>query len=424
MEEDNNVIQKLTLSKEGAEDLTFVRCDSEEIPEGYVPVLLPESSKDEFKSAFSAAIGAAIPSAMVSQAANGLYRATVDPVKLATFSDGTKSTILREGNKITGHAGFEPVSPKVFAPLFIFQVLSFFTGQYYMHRISKQLEALQETINELRKDHEFKNQANLSTAYRQLKKYALSPINTLDDLVLIQQYSKEMSELYDFYLKRIGDSNDKFIEEKKKSLIWRNDLIPTETVIWESDQLAYYRRMCLDASRLYIISELVYLKALVSVSRYHEENKPKIAVVLNNLEIDKEEIIKRIYDSYLKRLCLFEGNSKSDELLLIQKGVSKVIRMSRAINLEEWRNKEENNKYRKLLKWGVSQAIGYVQNLDDECFDPVRRSKNKVYQHYQSQIDALNSEIDAILQPIKTEQDLLLSIKDGEPRLYRLEKPE
>ena len=39
-------------------------------------------------------------------------------------------------------------------------------------------------------------------------------------------------------------------------------------------------------------------------------------------------------------------------------------------------------------------------------------------------LNSMKSEIDAILQPINTEQELLLSIKDGEPRLYRLEKPE
>ena len=423
MKEDNNVIQKLKLSKEGAEDLTFVRCDSEEIPEGYVPVPLPESSKEEFKSAFSAAIGAATPSAIVSQAANGLFRATVDPVKLAAFSDGTKSTILREGNKITGHAGFEPVSPKVFAPLFIFQVLSFFTGQYYMHRISKQLEALQESINELRKDLEIEKRASLISAYEELKQYAYSSVNTIDDLAQIQQIKTKMSVLYHFYLQKIQDCNDSFIDKLKKS---KSGLLSEEIVLMEEGNLPYLRQMCVDACRLYIISKLVYLKALVSVSNNHKEYIPKIADILNGLESDKVYFINKIYASYFSRLQLFEESFKSNDSVVfgLERLLSQTVNRSKNIDVEELRTINKGNKYYQLLMKGATNVIEFVQSLDDERLDPVKRREKKASQHYQREMDSMKNEIDAILQPIHKKQEILIHIQDGEPRMYRLEKPE
>ena len=386
MEEDNNVIQKLTLSKEGAEDLTFFRCDSEEIPEGYVPVTLPESSKEELMNAFSAAIGVAVPSAIFSQAANGLYRATADPALLMTFADGVKKgTAIMKGGKIIGHAGFKPVSPKVFTPLLIFQVLSFFTGQYYMHGISKQLEALQESINELKKDLEIEKQTTLSAAYDELKSLFESSINTVDDLSLIQQIKYEMSKLYHFYLLKIQDSNDRFIEEmKKKTSPVTGGWLSIYNISFAKvlrDQLSYLKRMFLDAYRLHIISTLVYLKALASVCTDHKEYTPKIGDILNSLDKYNIDFIEKLSDSCQKRL-------------------------SQILNEPS-------------LLWGNSESLYYKMN---------KSRNNKIIEEFQAINDewlkSMKSEIDAILQPINTKQVLLLSIKDGEPRLYRLEKPE
>lgn len=378
MKEDNNVIQTLTLSKEGAEDLSFVRCDSEEIPEGYVPVPLPNSSREELMNVFSAAIGNATPSAILLQAANGLYRATVDPAKLMTFADGIKKgTAIIEDGKITGHAGFEPVSPKVFAPLFIFQVLSFFTGQYYMHRISKQLEALQESINELRKDLEFEKQTTLSAAYDELKRFFESSINTVDDLSLIQQIKYEMSKLYHFYLLKIQDSNDGFIEEIKKKKSLGGFLFGASLTKALGDQLSYLKRMFLDAYRLHIISTLVYLKALASVCTEHKKYTPKIGDILNSMDSYNKDFIEKLSDSCQKRLSL----------------VIEIINKPSLFNSE-------------ISKMQESSIIEDFRVINDEW------------------LNSMKSEIDAILQPINTKQDLLLSIKDGVPRLYRLEKPE
>ena len=418
-----NTLQSLTIQKDGVEDLALSLCDSDSIPPGYNQIRMTQLSKQEVANAFSTAVGLAAQVSTMSCVANGLYQSKVSAAQLIQYANGDYSSMIRGNNgQIQGHAGFSKAGADVFSPMILFQLTSIVTGQYYMHGISKQLKALQESINELQKsvnelqksinelkeDLERKNHAKLKTAYRAFSRYISSSVNTIDELTEIQRYMNSISEICDYYLMKIDDSNNKQLEpkeveldEKGQELVKAINEIPlvkglkvfgaifigTPPNISKSEEQEYYEKMCFDAYRLYIISKLVYLKALVSISTNHKEYISKISDFVKGLEDVEDDLAKNMNDIYNKRL-----------------------------------NQQEDEYHKTLLRKGFLLLNDIVTKLrgKDTDLDFFQREINKSHEDFKIQMN----QIDSILKPLYRKNDLLIEVKDGEASLYLLDKPE
>lgn len=415
-----NTLQSLTIHKDGVEDLTLSLCDSDSIPPGYNQIRMTQLSKQEVANAFSTAVGLATQASTMSCVANGLYQSKVSSAQLIQYANGDYSSMIRGNNgQIQGHAGFSKAGADVFSPMILFQLTSIVTGQYYMHGISKQLKALQESINELQKsvnelqesinelkeDLERKNHATLKTAYRAFRRYISSSVNTIDELTEIQRYMNAISEICDYYLMKIDDSIKKQLEPKEEELDEKDQelekalniisaikilgaiFIGTPPNISKSEEQEYYEKMCFDAYRLYIISKLVYLKALVSISTDHKEYISKISDFVKGIEDVEDDLAKSMNDIYNKRL-----------------------------------NQQEDEYHKTLLRKGFLLLNDIVTKLrgKDTDLDFFQREINKSHEDFQTQMN----QIDSILKPLYRKNDLLIEVKDGEASLYLLDKHE
>lgn len=423
-----NTLQSLTLQKDDVEDLSLSLCDSDSIPPGYNQIPMTQLSKQEVANAFSTAVGLVTQASTMSCIANGLYQSKVSAAQLIKYANGDYSSMIRGNNgQIQEHAGFSKAGADVFSPMILFQLTSIVTGQYYMHGISKQLKALQESINELQKsvnemqesinelkeDLERKNHATLKTAYTAFRRYISSSVNTIDELTEIQRYMNSISEICDYYLMKIDDSNNKQLEPKEvevdengqeQELVKAINEMPfmkglkvlkvvgaifigTPPNISKSEEQEYYEKICFDAYRLYIISKLVYLKALVSISTNNKEYIPKISDFVKGLEDVEDNLTKSMNDIYNKRL-----------------------------------NQQEDEYHKTRLRKGFLLLNDIVTKLrgKDTDLDIFQREINKSHEDFQTQMN----QIDSILKPFYRKNDLLIEVKDGEACLYLLDKPE
>ncbi|MCL1847963.1 MAG: hypothetical protein FWF91_08410, partial [Coriobacteriia bacterium] len=88
---------------------------------------------------------------MSSKAApNGLFTATAPLSDLMQYSDGTVASIVMKGGEIANHSGFKEIALSVANPAAVvgagMQAMAMISGQYYMDKISKQLEGIEHGI--------------------------------------------------------------------------------------------------------------------------------------------------------------------------------------------------------------------------------------------------------------------------------------
>jgi hypothetical protein len=400
-------IQTLTVSKDGVDTLTFTRCEDESILSGYKPVLMDESSKLKIGNAFSTTANVCTQSAIVANAANGLYRATASPALLMQYSDGTRGSILQIGGQIKGHAGFKPVGAEVFTPMIVFQLLSIVTGQYYMHGISKQLSAIQETLDQIIKDREDERQSKMIAIYKGLKKDFLSSINTPVDLVGIKRYIDETDELFQFYVKKRLDYKAKSEEKRDKT---RDDFSSLEAWLFysacsETSTQKLLNQKCIDAYKLHLLSKLVYFKALVSVSTRHEEYTAKIAECYNDLVNADHRELKELF------------NDRNNQIEKIRKFHNIKVEDVISVMADTAQNSSQKSHDEALQL--LDSVISYLESTYRNN-SPIYIIGNAI-QENQRQMAKTFDEINSILEPITRKQEILIGIDDGKAELYVLE---
>ena len=155
------------------------------------------------KNAASILANAGVTSGLAAVSGQGLFRATVNPATLMTYADGTLSSIVTEGGKIVQHGGFQSVSSAaVCAPLLAFQVASMVTGQYYFNLLSKQMNQISQSIEDIKGYLEDRDRVIITETYNRLEEISIQMrCGTTDDDVLsrIHQYIDKVSEISSLY---------------------------------------------------------------------------------------------------------------------------------------------------------------------------------------------------------------------------------
>lgn len=86
-------------------------------------------------------------------APNGLFTATGPLSELMKYKDGTVGSIVMKGGKVANHSGFQQVALSVANPAVVvgagMQAMAMISGQYYMDKISKQLDGIEHGIERL-----------------------------------------------------------------------------------------------------------------------------------------------------------------------------------------------------------------------------------------------------------------------------------
>lgn len=187
--------------------------------------------------------GAGVTAGMTALAGNGLFRATVNPSVLMTYTDGTISSIVTEGGKIVGHGGFQSVSPgSIFAPMLAFQLVSMITSQYYFNLLSKQLTDLSAAVNKIISYLEERDKVVITETRDRLDDIFIQmKCETTDDDVLtrIHKYIDDVSVISSLY-KKLCEKELKKITKKTWQAFSESDFRKYWDVHLSSRQIVSY----------------------------------------------------------------------------------------------------------------------------------------------------------------------------------------
>lgn len=223
---------------------------------------------------------------------NGLFTATVNPSFLTKFTDGTLSTMIHGSNGIARHAGFKLVSTSVFTPIITFQVLSFVTGQYYLNNITKQLERINQKLDELIELHYIEREAKVVGAFNYMRELSESnyPLSgERDFLKNIQNELKNIHEEQDIKLRRISSN-------KTKKSWWTKRSIENLKSQYDADRFNSHLEMKIKTKELLLVSKLVELKLNAQINDGEKITRSKKNVEL--VENVKKQDLEGVYEKY------------------------------------------------------------------------------------------------------------------------------
>jgi len=195
-----------------------------------------------------------------------LFTATGPLNKLMTYSDGTVSSITRNGSRFSFHAGFKEVDiskalevTQVLNPAAVIgggmQAMAMISGQYYMDQISEQLAGIEQGINKLIGFHHDENVGKLRSIENRLREIVVKKHVDDTDIIALQAGIREADSVlneYSLRLERLSQSGE-VAEIRIRKLLSRisaaRELQNLGTNI-EDQELYLSFQMCLFASKL------------------------------------------------------------------------------------------------------------------------------------------------------------------------------
>ena len=176
---------------------------------------------------------------------NGFFTATVNPSTLMEYTKGVGglSSIVQGSNgKIISHSGF--VNASVFTPIVAFQILSFATGQYYLHGINKQLSKILNKLDDLQFFIESEDLAKINVIQEELLNLSNKKIVTQQDFNTISNFKNELKFIKEKYkiniqkvineIQHINEDNINKLEENK------NKIKKYSNIFYGCQQLLFY----------------------------------------------------------------------------------------------------------------------------------------------------------------------------------------
>ncbi len=224
------LVDKIQLLSDSKAEVSFKRLSSSELNIDLgkfiqLPVMSSLNKNMAVQSAVSSGIAMASQGgmAMATQAglmqafnSNGLFSATVNPILLTKFRDGTFSTMIHGSKGISSHAGYQAASASVFAPLIIFQAMSMVTGQYYFQGITKQLNSINKKIDKLFELHHIERLAKIRNSINIIKKlYTINHPN-IEDMLSLKLVENDIGVIHEEYVHQISNIDIESIRSSEK----------------------------------------------------------------------------------------------------------------------------------------------------------------------------------------------------------------
>ena len=211
-------------------------------------------NSDEMKSMASQLFQNAVQAGLVYNTFSGTLRCSVDVSKLAQAKSGFLRGFVIEDGQIAEHAEFCELSATEVAPLAVFAIASFATGQYYQHIITGQLNSIDKKIGQVLDLLETKDRAKLSNGFSELKNLNDAEIRRPGLFSMLMLIRKEFGELRDTYRELVlnvplEDVGFSFFD-KNEAIDWETDLnkskfIPYMNVAFLAEYLYYLSTMML-----------------------------------------------------------------------------------------------------------------------------------------------------------------------------------
>lgn len=275
---------------------------------GLKEVYVTPDQSNFFTNLGSQALSSGVNTGIMANSLKGLYRATASPDQLMRYANGSVSSMVTEGGRITQHTGFLPASSaNIFTPMLVFQVSSIITGQYYLNGINKQLKDISKKLDLILQRFDNEKKGVVLAAIEIRNTMAKQSAYTVDDLVRLRIAQDKVLSIYHYYLLELQRTKDSINWEKG---CWKtvNDIEETKANIRCSgffDQLA----MASQAYDLYTTFEIIYFKMCLYMMKYDASYSDKIQCLIehfksyNKGELKHQEILTNFEEElagYLK----------------------------------------------------------------------------------------------------------------------------
>lgn len=221
-------------------------------------------------SAFSCILPQVMTDLLLAQGVRGTFRATVNPMTLMRYANGSVSSILTgSGGDILSHAGFTQVNAAaVFAPLLVYQVLSVVTGQYYLHGIASQLSDIAAKLDILINYHHNESASKLKVYSETMKDVLGRKTIVAEDAVAVQAMQLEASVIereYTELLLRIDEGQ--YSKSMTKGFFSSVPKLHELEKYLDHDMPGVYATMALLARRTRALAQLTELKVNMVLSQ-------------------------------------------------------------------------------------------------------------------------------------------------------------
>lgn len=204
-------------------------------------------------------------SEIAKNAPNGLFAATAPMTELMKYQDGTVgSIVMKNSGGIANHAGFQKVDVSALNSAAAIgagmQALAMISGQYYMDKISEQLEGIERGIERLIGFHHDANIGKLRSTEHRIKEVIGKNHADETDIIALQAGLREADAVlmeYSTRLERLINTG-KLTEVQVRKLLSRISAVKELKRLkanTEEHELFYSIHICLYASKLMLESK-------------------------------------------------------------------------------------------------------------------------------------------------------------------------
>jgi hypothetical protein len=296
IKEDKISIDKFSLKNEQSEEIIrFDLASNKILDENWKQIPIDNSNKENMKGFLSNLLGGSSNVGIVYTATKGLFKATTDPSTLMKLSSGGVGSAVIVNGKISAQAGFIAAGSSIFTPLLIFQFASIVTGQYYMNNITKQLNSIQEKLDELIALFHIERQAKLKKSVIVLTDFINRRNFVIEDFVLIKLIISELYDIREEYFIMISNSIDVIKRNNKYSEF--NSLSEAEKIINDFKKEGFFQKLTtsITADELYLFANIVELHMNLS---YKNPDINRLSLIqdkvntISKLDIDSIQLNK------------------------------------------------------------------------------------------------------------------------------------
>jgi hypothetical protein len=196
-------------------------------------------------------------------APNGLFAATAPLTELMKYKDGTIGSIVVKGKKIAGKAGFKEIALSAANPAVAvgagMQAMAMISGQYYMDKISKQLDGIEHGIERLIEFHHDESIGKLLSIEHRMKEILRKKHVDETDIIALQSGIREADSVlmeYSTRLERLSKTGK--LTEVHVRALWSRFSASKELKSLSANtehELYYSFQICLLANRLMLESK-------------------------------------------------------------------------------------------------------------------------------------------------------------------------
>lgn len=235
---------------------------------------------------------------LLKQDFSGMLQCNVDVSKLARSEDGfLRGFVLGPDGKISEQAKFREIPSIQISPAMAFQVMSFVTGQYYQHIITKQLNSISLKLDQIIDMMESEDKAKIKQYFEELRIIYNTQYYAQEDFNSAREINKEAGVIQkkyrDLVLKaKIEKAGHSLLLNLREAKAWNDNFVKS--------RFLQHIQIAMMAEYLYYCTSSLLIK--IEFSKPNPDLK-KIGAISSSMDINFSSIYAKKYHEVKTLVC-------------------------------------------------------------------------------------------------------------------------